>query len=362
MLGARKSRGRHQRSRPSAAAARPMPPTSASEPGASSGGPITTLNSGSRNPPGLRATPRTWVTTPISPSSAVQRRERRQPRPRRALGAHAGDARGCQRRRERDRRPHPLVAERAPEVLEVDLQPERQRAERRRGGERALHPPAAHVAPPARRRGVVAAKRLRAVASSRLSSRPIPAGRGRGTARRRRGATHAVEQQLLDPDVVVEVLEVDELRERGAPGAGGSTVRSAATAAAPRARHSASTRSSSVIPAQRVTSACSTSTAPAASIALEVGQLVAVLAGGDRHPAGRPVAQQPQALEVVGGDRLLEPAHVRLAAEALGELERLLARVGAVRVDEQLGVRADRRARRADALGIARRIASRPSS
>ena len=26
------------------------------------------LNSGSSNPPGLRATPRTWVTTPIRPS------------------------------------------------------------------------------------------------------------------------------------------------------------------------------------------------------------------------------------------------------------------------------------------------------
>src|SRR5690349_5773460 len=58
----------HHPSRPSAAAARPIPPTSASEPGASSGGPITTLNSGSSNPPGLRATPRTWVTTPTRPS------------------------------------------------------------------------------------------------------------------------------------------------------------------------------------------------------------------------------------------------------------------------------------------------------
>src|SRR5205085_6190922 len=58
----------HQRSRPSTAAASPIPPTSASDPGASSGGPITTLNRGSWNPPGLRATPRTWVTTPIRPS------------------------------------------------------------------------------------------------------------------------------------------------------------------------------------------------------------------------------------------------------------------------------------------------------
>jgi len=51
-----------------AAAAIPIPPTSASEPGASRGGPITMLKSGSWKPPGLRATPRTWVTTPIAPS------------------------------------------------------------------------------------------------------------------------------------------------------------------------------------------------------------------------------------------------------------------------------------------------------
>src|SRR5205807_8813253 len=59
---------RHQRSRRSAAAANPMTPTSASDPGASSGGPITMLYSGSRKPPGLRATPRTCVITPIKPS------------------------------------------------------------------------------------------------------------------------------------------------------------------------------------------------------------------------------------------------------------------------------------------------------
>ncbi len=59
---------RHQRSRPNAAAASPIPPTSASDPGASSGGPMTMLNSGSWKPPGLRATPRTWVITPIAPS------------------------------------------------------------------------------------------------------------------------------------------------------------------------------------------------------------------------------------------------------------------------------------------------------
>src|SRR5439155_1145953 len=40
----------------------------------------------------------------------------------------------------------------------------------------------------------------------------------------------------------------------------------------------------------------------------EVEEVVAVLPGGDLHAGRRPVAQQPQALQVIGGDRLLEPA------------------------------------------------------
>src|SRR5205085_5210721 len=50
MLGAAKVPAcRHQRSRFRTAAAIPIPPTSASEPGARSGGPMTMLTSGSRN-------------------------------------------------------------------------------------------------------------------------------------------------------------------------------------------------------------------------------------------------------------------------------------------------------------------------
>ena len=139
-------------SRPNAAAASPRPPTSASEPGASSGGPITRLKSGSSKPPGLRATPRTCVTTPISAVEAVQRRQSRQPRPRGALGADSRHAGRGQRRRQRDRRPHPLVAERPLEVLEVDLEPERERAER--GGGAASLQRAAGTFPPGRVRSV----------------------------------------------------------------------------------------------------------------------------------------------------------------------------------------------------------------
>ena len=86
--------------------------------------------------------------------------------------------------------------------------------------------------------------------------------------------------------------------------------------------------------------------------ALEVRQVVAVLAGGDRHPGGRTVAEHPQPLEVVGGHRLLEPADGGVAAEALGELERLLARVRAVGVDEQLRLGPDRLARGAHPAGV----------
>ena len=77
---------------------------------------------------------------------------------------------------------------------------------------------------------------------------------------------HAVEQQLLDPDVVVEVLEVHaaaRARSAGCRWIAGpqcSESGSCAPGTAP------PTRRSSVIPPQRVTSAWSTSTAPASSI------------------------------------------------------------------------------------------------
>ena len=38
--------------------------------GANSGGPMTMLKTGIRQPPGLRATPRTWKTNPRTPSAS----------------------------------------------------------------------------------------------------------------------------------------------------------------------------------------------------------------------------------------------------------------------------------------------------
>ena len=72
------------------------------------------------------------------------------------------------------------------------------------------------------------------------------------------------------------------------------------------------------------------------------------LAGGDRHAAGR--AHLGHAGLVVGDDRLLEPGEIAVGDqlhEALGVGDR----IGAVRVDHDVDVRAERFARRAHAGG-----------
>ena len=89
---------------------------------------------------------------------------------------------------------------------------------------------------------------------------------------------------------------------------------------------------------------------------LEVGGVVAVLAGRDLHPGRGAVAQQPQALEIVGGDRLLEPAHAacsanrsaRAAAPACARRRRWRRRTAPPR-------RRSPRAPRAHALGVVAR-------
>ena len=95
---------------------------------------------------------------------------------------------------------------------------------------------------------------------------------------------------------------------------------------------------------------------PCLEHAQEVRRVVAVLAGSNRHAGGRPVSQQAQAREIVGADRLLQPADRALRGEHLGQRQRLLARVRAVGVDHQLRVLADRLARRANALRVRVRV------
>src|SRR5581483_8524594 len=79
------------------------------------------------------------------PVERVERAEERQPPLRCLLGEDARDPGRRERRRQDDRRPHPLVAEGALVVLEVDLERERRRAERRRRGEQLLHAAVADV-------------------------------------------------------------------------------------------------------------------------------------------------------------------------------------------------------------------------
>src|SRR5690625_3801069 len=74
----------------------------------------------------------------------------------------------------------------------------------------------------------------------------------------------------------------------------------------------------------------------------EVRRGVAILAGGDIHPGGAMVAQQAESGEVVGGDGLLEPGDVVYLPEMVGEGEGLLAGVGAIGIDIERDVGADR--------------------
>ena len=145
------------------------------------------------------------------------------------------------------------------------------------------------------------------------------------------------------------------------PGARAATARNGPRAAADAPRTARRPARKPVIPPQRVASAWSTSTAPGLEHPAEVEQVVAVLAGGDVHAGRGAVAEQPQAVEVVGGDRLLEPGHAQLG-ESLGHGQGLLAAVGAVGVDEQLGVGPDRLAGGPDAAEVVLRVACRSSS
>ena len=141
-----------------------------------------------------------------------------------------------------------------------------------------------------------------------LELEPVARPRAIGPQRAALRLGNAVEEHPLDPDVVVEVLEVPQPLD-GAErvrceiaGAQWAETSSACAFARPDARRKP------VIPPQRVTSAWRQSTRPTRFA--EVGRDVRVLAGRDLEPGRAGVADQAQPLEVVGGDRLLEPRHV----------------------------------------------------
>ena len=104
---------------------------------------------------------------------------------------------------------------------------------------------------------------------------------------------------------------------------------------------------------QRVASACRTSTAPTQS-AVEVPGAISVLAGRHGHVRGaRSRTNRRPCVEVVGRDRLFEPAYVGRVG-ALGHGERLARREGAGRINEELDIGADRLPRRGDSRRRAR--------
>ena len=187
-------------------------------------------------------------------------------------------------------------------------------------------------------------------------------GRDRsGAARPPSGSRTPSKSIVLDPDVVVEVLEVPQRRHRAA---GVRVQRRRAVRGewrASNASQSAPTRRKPVIPPQRVASACSTSTRPASSMRPEVRQVVAVLAGRDLHAGRRAVAHSRSPRDrrsETGSSNQVTPQ----LGETLGPRERLLARVGAVGVDEQLGLGADRLARGVERAADRRRDRGRSSS
>src|SRR5919197_3131697 len=79
--------------------------------------------------------------------------------------------------------------------------------------------------------------------------------------------------------------------------------------------------------------------------ASEIPNIKAVLPGGDIQTGRCAITQQPESVEVIGRHRFFEPGHTAIA-ELLCELERLLSRVPAIGVHEQLDLRPDRLARR----------------
>ena len=67
--------------------------------------------------------------------------------------------------------------------------------------------------------------------------------------------------------------------------------------------------------------------------ALKISDVVTVLACRDVHPRRPVVAHHAETSEIIGGDRLFKPANIELGKN-IAQLERLLARVGAIRIDK----------------------------
>src|SRR5579884_1023678 len=186
----------------------------------------------------------------------VVRRHERQHGPGGALGGVPGRARDHERRREDERRPHPLVAERALVVLEVDLGAEGRRRQSRRHGEELLHAAVADVLQEPREHQ--AAHRS---ASARFSSRPLPAREKSG--RRAPPAGERTPSNSID-SMRTWSWKYSRCRRRSTPHSACAESCGAQwpETSRPCADASPFTRRRPVMPPQRVTSACRQSTQP----------------------------------------------------------------------------------------------------
>ena len=152
------------------------------------------------------------------------------------------------------------------------------------------------------------------------------------------GWRNAIEEHLLDADVIVKVFGVAERAARYSRPGGAGQARNAKRAAddAPRtrsppgkircSRRSASHRLAEHRPRR------------ALKHAFEIGDIVTVFARGDIHAWRTVIAHQVEAGKIIGGNRFFEPADIELGKDVT-QLERLLARVGAIRIDKEFALR-----------------------
>ncbi len=163
-----------------------------------------------------------------------------------------------------------------------------------------------------------------------------------------------VEEHPLDPDMIVEPLHVAHLQPR----AGDVQMQSRRSVRRQRQLEGVAQRVGHEEPgkarAARGVRLQHVGSTPQHQLA-EVAHVVGVFARRHLDRGRHPVAHQAHALDVVRGHRLLEPADAERRA-SLGEGQRLLARQGAVGVDEKADTVADRLARDAHALEIAPRF------
>src|SRR3954462_3750588 len=67
----------------------------------------------------------------------------------------------------------------------------------------------------------------------------------------------------------------------------------------------------------------------------EVRRIETVLAGSNIHACRRSIPNQTQTWQIVGRDRLLEPAHI-VIGKSLGKFQSLFPIVSAIRINEEL--------------------------